>query len=72
MISNPIEYERACEELSYLEEWLSQLQEEHPGAERGLTKAGIRTLIARLHEELAAYEGQLEVEESHPSGSASP
>ena len=30
--------------------------------EQGLTKAGVRKMIARLHEELGAYEGALEVE----------
>ena len=56
------EYEKACEELRYLEAWLSRLQQEHPGSEKGLTKAGLRKMIARLHEDLGVFEGNLEVE----------
>jgi hypothetical protein len=56
------EYEMACEELRYLEAWLSRLQQEHPGSEKGLTKAGIRKMIARLHDELGLFEGGLEIE----------
>jgi hypothetical protein len=62
MIHDLSEYEKACEELRYLEGWLSRLQLEHPGSEKGLTKAGIRKMIARLHEELGLFEGSLEVE----------
>jgi hypothetical protein len=40
-----------------LEQWLSRLQGEHPAPSHGLSKAGIRKMIARLHEELAFYEG---------------
>ena len=61
MISNAQEYQKAQEELSHLEDWLSRLQREHPVPEKGLTKAGIRKMIARLHEELAVYEGSEEV-----------
>ena len=57
MISEPKQYEKAQAELRHLEEWLARLQSEHPGPEKGLTKAGLRKLIARLHEELAVYEG---------------
>jgi hypothetical protein len=57
MIADAIEYERAQEEIRSLEERLARLQREHPGHSKGLTKAGIRKLIARLHEELAVYEG---------------
>lgn len=61
MISSAQEYEAAQEELTHLEDWLSRLQREHPPPSHGLSKAGIRKLIARLHEELALYEGSQEV-----------
>jgi hypothetical protein len=51
----------AQEELDYLEDWLSRLQREHPAPSRGLSQAGLRKMIARLHEELAFYEGSQEV-----------
>jgi hypothetical protein len=57
MISNAQEYQKAKEELRHLEDWLARLQRDHPVPEKGLTKAGIRKMIARLHEELAVYEG---------------
>jgi hypothetical protein len=60
MISSPAEYEKAREELRVLEERLARLQEAHPSGSKGFTKAGIRKLIARLHEELAVYEGSEE------------
>ena len=61
MISSAQEYEKAQDELRYLEDWLARLQREHPVSNKGLTKAGIRKMIARLHEELAVYEGSEEV-----------
>jgi hypothetical protein len=61
MISDANEYNKAQEELRHLEEWLARLQREHPNPTKGLTKAGIRKMIARLHEELAIYEGGQEV-----------
>lgn len=61
MISTEQQYESAKEELSHLEEWLSRLQREHPAHSKGLSKAGIRKMIARLHEELAVYEGSQEI-----------
>ncbi len=61
MISNAQEYEKAQDELRHLEGWLARLQREHPTPNKGLTKAGIRKMIARLHEELAVYEGSQEV-----------
>jgi hypothetical protein len=57
MIADATEYEKARGELGHLEVWLSRLLHEHPGPEKGLTKAGLRKMIARLHEELAVYEG---------------
>jgi hypothetical protein len=61
MISTAQEYEAAKSELSHLEDWLSRLHREHPAPSHGLSKAGIRKMIARLHEELAVYEGTQEV-----------
>lgn len=61
MINGMEEYDKACEELRYLEEWLARLLRDYPAPDKGLTKAGVRKMIARLHEELAVYEGSLEV-----------
>jgi hypothetical protein len=62
VISTAQQYEAAKSELSHLEDWLSRLQREHPAPSHGLSKAGIRKMIARLHEELAVYEGSQEVQ----------
>jgi hypothetical protein len=67
MITTAEEYEKAQEELRQLEERLHRLQQSHPLGAKGFTKAGIRKLIARLHEELAVYEGSQEVHEADPS-----
>lgn len=64
MIANAAEYEKAQEELKYLEEWLARLQQSQPVALIGFTKAGIRKMIARLHEELAVYEASDNVRRS--------
>jgi len=61
MISDANQYQKAQEELRELEDWLAQLHREHPNPAKGLTKAGLRKMIARLHEELAVYEGSQEV-----------
>lgn len=61
MITNAEQYQRAQEELHQLEDRLRRLQQSHPLGAKGFTKAGIRKLIARLHEELAVYEGSQEV-----------
>jgi hypothetical protein len=61
MISSAQEYDAAQDELRLLEDWLSRLQREHPAPSYGLSKAGVRKMIARLHEELAIYEGTQEV-----------
>jgi hypothetical protein len=66
MISNPTEYEKARDELRTLEDRLEQLQRSHPIGSKGFTKAGIRKMIARLHEELAVYEGSEEARQSVP------
>jgi hypothetical protein len=60
MIANTTEYQKAQEELRSLEDRLARLQEAHPGGDKGFTKAGIRKMIARLHEEIAVYEGSEE------------
>jgi hypothetical protein len=65
MINVMSEYEEACQELRFLEAWLGRLQKEHPGSDKGLTKAGIRKMIARLHEELGAFEASLKVAKAH-------
>ena len=36
-----------------LEQWLSRLRRDHGFGENAYTKAGVRKLIVRLHEELA-------------------
>ncbi len=61
MITTAEQYQRAQEELRQLEDRLQRLQQSHPLGAKGFTKAGIRKLIARLHEELAVYEGSQEV-----------
>lgn len=57
MISNLTEYEKAQQELRSLEERLARLQQSHPIGSKGFTKAGVRKMIAHLHEELAIFEG---------------
>ena len=47
MIENEIEYQKAEEEIRYLEAWLERLKREHPLGSKGLTKCGIRRRIAR-------------------------
>ena len=69
MIASADEYRKAQAELQHLEDWRHRLQREHPIPAKGLTKAGVRKMIARLHEELAVYEGSREIElpETAPS-----
>ena len=62
MIATNQEYEKAIGELAQLELWLQRLQVENPLPIKGLTKAGVRKMIARLHEELGVYEGTREVD----------
>jgi hypothetical protein len=64
MIANSTEYQKTQEELRALEERLSRLQRIHPIGSKGFTKAGIRKMIARLHEELALFEGSEEARHS--------
>jgi hypothetical protein len=67
MITTAEQYQRAQEELRQLEEQLHSVQQRNPLGAKGFTKAGIRKMIARLHEELALYEGSLEVRQAHSS-----
>jgi len=60
MIANADEYQKAQNELRDLEARLDRLQRDHPLGSKGFTKAGLRKMIARLHEELALYEGSQE------------
>ena len=60
MIANVTEYLKAQDELRSLEERLRELQRIQNGSGKGFTKAGVRKMIARLHEELAVYEGSEE------------
>jgi hypothetical protein len=64
VIATGTEYEKAKEELRSLEDRLNRLQEAHPLGSKGFTKAGIRKMIARLHEELAVYEAREESRDS--------
>jgi hypothetical protein len=64
MINSMADYEEACQELLCRETWLRRLQKEHPAAGEGLTKASIRKMIARLHEELGAFEASLKLAET--------
>ena len=60
MIANVDEYKKAEDELRSLEKRLERLQQNHPIGRKGFTKAGVRKMIARLHEELAVFEGSQE------------
>lgn len=60
MISNPVEYEKAHSDLRILEQRIADLEREHPIGEKGFTKAGVRKMIAKITEELAAFEGREE------------
>ena len=60
MIANADEYQKVQKELHDLEVRLDRLQRHHPLGSKGFTKAGLRKMIARLHEELAVYEGSQE------------
>jgi hypothetical protein len=67
MIVNTTEYQKAQDELRSLEERLERLRQSHPIGSKGFTKAGIRKMIARLHEELAVYEGSEESRQTDPN-----
>jgi hypothetical protein len=57
VISTTIEHEKAQQELQDLTERLQRLEQSNADGSKELTKAGVRKMIARLHEELAVYEG---------------
>ena len=61
MITTVTEYEKAQAELRDLTDRLARLQQTNPAGSKGFTKAGVRKMIARLHEELAVYEGSEEI-----------
>ena len=67
MIENAAQYETAQEELRLLEDRLARLQQAHPAGSKGFTKAGVRKMIARLHEELAVYEGSEAARQPEPT-----
>jgi hypothetical protein len=67
MITDVQQYQKAQEELRLLEDRLQRLQQDYPVGTKGFTKAGIRKMIARLHEELALYEGSQEIHETDGS-----
>ncbi|MBP86399.1 MAG: hypothetical protein CMJ64_06750 [Planctomycetaceae bacterium] len=66
MIATATEHEKAQQELRSLEQRLDRLQQSNPVGSKGFTKAGIRKMIARLHEELAVFEGSEEAHQSEP------
>jgi len=67
MIHTAEEYQAAQKELNQLEERLRRLQKSYSLGAKGFTKAGVRKMIARLHEELALYEGSEEAHQVDPS-----
>jgi hypothetical protein len=67
MIETADQYKKAQDELRQLETWLQRLQQDSPIPAKGFTKAGIRKMIARLHEELAVYEGGQEAKQPETS-----
>jgi hypothetical protein len=67
MITTAEEYQKAQDELRQLEERLRRLRQSYPLGAKGFTKAGVRKMIARLHDELALYEGSQEAHQVDPS-----
>ena len=67
MITNSVEYEKAEQELRDLQGRLERLRQSHPVGSKGFTKAGIHKMIARIHEELAVYEGSEEARQTESS-----
>jgi len=67
MIANAAEYQKARDELRSLEQRLARTQQDHAAGSHGFTKAGVRKMIARLHEELAVYEGSEEAKQPQSS-----
>jgi len=64
MIATATQYEKTQEESKSLEERLDWLQQSNPVGSKGFTKAGIRKMIAHLHDELAVFEGSEEARQS--------
>ena len=58
MITNLHEYKIAQEQIGFLEEWLERIQESPPMKLKGFTMAGIRKMIARIHEELGVFDAE--------------
>jgi hypothetical protein len=67
MVTDAEQYQKAQEELQLLEDRLHRSQQSYPLGEKAFTKAGIRKMIARLHEELALYEGSQEIHQTDPA-----
>jgi hypothetical protein len=67
MIQSTEEYQKAQDELRHLEGRLNQLQQKPPYSLQGTDRACVRKMIARLHEELAVYEGGQEIARPEPS-----
>jgi hypothetical protein len=67
LIENDEQYRRAEQEIEALMSRLKELQSTTAIGSKGFTKAGIRKLIARTHEELALYESQSEAKISRAS-----
>jgi hypothetical protein len=59
MIANEIEYAGALRELNHLQQMLARLLNE-PLKPPDLERLSVRRMIARLHEELGAYEAYVE------------
>lgn len=55
MIVNAAEYEKAHSDLRILEQRIADLEREHPIGEKGFTKAGVRKMIAKIDQEIAAF-----------------
>ena len=66
MITNAAEYEKAHSDLRILEQRIADLQRDHPGGEKGFTKAGVRKMIAKINEELAVFESREEARLATP------
>ncbi|MBI3923533.1 MAG: hypothetical protein HY318_19095 [Armatimonadetes bacterium] len=57
MVANEREYQAAVGQLTELELRLREVERSPDHPNKGLTKAGIHKMIARLHEELAEHDG---------------
>jgi hypothetical protein len=66
LIYNSDEYEKAHSDLRILEQRIADLEREHPIGEKGFTKAGVRKMIAKINEDLAAFESREEARLATP------